>query len=1178
MSNSDLQKWQDATNGINAVGQTNLSQAEWSALVVLNGSLNSGNFSSADSKNSLALLKQNLPLHAGSPALQAHLQNFIALCNKYGGATTPTVPETKEKQSVSLKSILLGAKGALSKNLKFAVIYLLAGLVVAWLINKLCALQSTNLPGYAITVIIGALASFTLLKKNQNGRVREQIAFLGAAVAAIWVYSVRGGIISGGYAFAYTFLAVGLVLTFFDKNKPNWLLWLAEVVPAVLLLLAFERLGGAVSGFGTKEIVNGDFISGRYVGAFKIFLWFLLFQSFANNAVVAQYRKRIKSKLNVLLYALPTVIVAGLLFCVFANPFKLPIFDTLKSDLIAFSQPVRADADVFDKDGNKTGIAKVTPRTSPLLSKHIPGYLASACEFSYNGDFDKANITFKYDAGLGNAGDSLHFRPRIYYFNESDGTLEELPNQTVVNNYEGWASVSAMTEHFSTYILLNSVDYNKVWTTEIRKPQTSDECSCGNTTTDGNGNFDNFDVVLVIDESGSMSQNDPNNLRVEAAKQFIDMLEADSKNNRVAIYGFENRARGILGLTVLNNKEAVKTSLNTIHAGGGTNIYSGLRAALDEIKANNISSYSPAIILMTDGQDNSNIKNYTDLIADANAKGVTVFAIGLGQVDETLLRQICDQTGGGVYYYAPNADVLPFIFKSANAAIVDYVKDSNGDGISDYYAELLNNGTLRLSNGSKQFAGIDWVNCDKDLDGDGLLNGEELIVKEQIINGITQVFVYMKSDPTDKSSKENNSQIEISKERMAGFADATYNRDLYGKENNHNIGFCDWKLTYTHQEGEWDALNTDFWYQIYENGDYAVIAFRGTPALNVFNPNIYGNWTETLSLVFNGKHPQDKKVEIQVKEGKIKSLLENNKKILITGHSLGGHLAMVCYKHILASRDNFGNSKYGHLVEKIETFNAVGITSIDAIFIKKYGDTNKITNHYTCCDIARWISVKNKLEFPGSNPQTTISHNHSTERGKASWWDWLTLSVSYWTYEKTEELSIGINAHGREHFNPCSITIFNGYFDGTYTYISKEDLTDFVTGLNIAIRDRANAMADEKALESMQDGLLLLGSTVTAACITKGAVGAAVGSVIPGAGTATGAAAGVVYGTLEAIGIYVIAKAIDWAMTTWDNIDFGIKSLQAINASSVLQQNPSIQYFRFKGKKLKSGVELEPYQ
>ena len=47
-----------------------------------------------------------------------------------------------------------------------------------------------------------------------------------------------------------------------------------------------------------------------------------------------------------------------------------------------------------------------------------------------------------------------------------------------------------------------------------------------------------YDYVLVIDESGSMKVNDPQDLRKDAAKLFIYLAETMNRGNRALISGF----------------------------------------------------------------------------------------------------------------------------------------------------------------------------------------------------------------------------------------------------------------------------------------------------------------------------------------------------------------------------------------------------------------------------------------------------------------------------------------------------------------------------------------------------------------------------------------------------------------------------------------------------------------
>lgn len=307
--------------------------------------------------------------------------------------------------------------------------------------------------------------------------------------------------------------------------------------------------------------------------------------------------------------------------------------------------------------------------------------------------------------------------------------------------------------------------------------------------------------------------------------------------------------------------------------------------------------------------------------------------------------------------------------------------------------------------------------------------------------GIMYVNVYAKNSGGQSKSPLafEVTLMNIDFRLLASFSKATYDVNLYGATDKYvSIGGnrSQWRLVYAKKEGEWSS-HTDFWYQIYVNGNNAVIAFRGTPAISI-KPAVWGNWIETLSLIFYGDHPQDKRVREEVAKGGIHNYLGTGiRNIYITGHSLGGHLAMICYKEILDKN----NGKYEYLVNRVETFNAVGITKNNADFIKTKGNINKIIQHYTCCDIATWASetlgkyrkpngydiikgdLSDKLYFVGEKKQKIIQHIHSKEAGKMTLIDWFTEPITSWTKNRLDEAAIGIDAHAIEHFNPMVVQI-----------------------------------------------------------------------------------------------------------------------------------------------------------
>ena len=80
---SDLQIWQTSVSGINQFGKTDLRKEEWTALMVLNKSLSSGNFDTDENRRSIIFLRDNLSRHEHNYALYEHLLDFITLCTMY---------------------------------------------------------------------------------------------------------------------------------------------------------------------------------------------------------------------------------------------------------------------------------------------------------------------------------------------------------------------------------------------------------------------------------------------------------------------------------------------------------------------------------------------------------------------------------------------------------------------------------------------------------------------------------------------------------------------------------------------------------------------------------------------------------------------------------------------------------------------------------------------------------------------------------------------------------------------------------------------------------------------------------------------------------------------------------------------------------------------------------------
>ena len=391
-------------------------------------------------------------------------------------------------------------------------------------------------------------------------------------------------------------------------------------------------------------------------------------------------------------------------------------------------------------------IKEVTAKDNALISGNIPGYMGNAYDFSISGNVDDATLTFCYDASAGEAGDD--FQPRIYYLNEADGTLEELPDQVVEDG-----KVKAAATHFSTYLLLNKVEFDKVWRDDIKSP-----------ILDANGQQSGIDVAFVIDVSGSMDWDNRLPTAKSALYSFLDALEDE---DRAALVKFSEYSTVVSGLT--DDIASVRNKVSGLSANGLTSMYRGLGSAIDILTASGVDYGYKMIVVLSDGYDEPSVSyasNYAGLVQKAKDNDITIYTVGAGStLDTSVLTRIANETGGSYYEASQTAGIID-AFNYVQENTVDVKSDTheeNGknDGIPDYFADLIFKGELVLGNGSAELKGVD-LNASIDLDGDGLLNGEEIKVVEK--DG--RVYLQYLSSPVKADTDEDGINDKDDTDRM----------------------------------------------------------------------------------------------------------------------------------------------------------------------------------------------------------------------------------------------------------------------------------------------------------------------------------------------------------------------------------------------------------------------------
>ena len=161
-------------------------------------------------------------------------------------------------------------------------------------------------------------------------------------------------------------------------------------------------------------------------------------------------------------------------------------------------------------------------------------------------------------------------------------------------------------------------------------------------------------MVLVVDKSGSM-EGSPMELARQAARGAAELLGGQ---DQIAVIGFDDQAQLVCDLTPASNRVAVAGSIDSLQAGGGTNLQPAMVQARDILRG--ASARLKHVIAMTDGQTDPS--NLIELSREMLDSGMTVSTVAMGQgAAGGLLEQMAD-AGGGRYYQTDAPENVPQIF------------------------------------------------------------------------------------------------------------------------------------------------------------------------------------------------------------------------------------------------------------------------------------------------------------------------------------------------------------------------------------------------------------------------------------------------------------------------------------------------------------------------------------
>lgn len=181
------------------------------------------------------------------------------------------------------------------------------------------------------------------------------------------------------------------------------------------------------------------------------------------------------------------------------------------------------------------------------------------------------------------------------------------------------------------------------------------------------------DIMIVLDNSGSMKTNDPKFLTRQVFYEFLSGLSTDS---RLGVVIFDEKAELVAPLTVIDSEEkrrAILSSLSKVtYTGKLTDSPAGIERAIYELKKNGRENAAKAIVFLTDGIVDTGNKAMDierarwlrdDLALESTMQNIRIFGIAFTEKADYHLVQSVGRKTGGAYFRALTADDISKAFK-----------------------------------------------------------------------------------------------------------------------------------------------------------------------------------------------------------------------------------------------------------------------------------------------------------------------------------------------------------------------------------------------------------------------------------------------------------------------------------------------------------------------------------
>jgi len=181
-----------------------------------------------------------------------------------------------------------------------------------------------------------------------------------------------------------------------------------------------------------------------------------------------------------------------------------------------------------------------------------------------------------------------------------------------------------------------------------------------------------LNLCLTLDRSTSMKGMSMDMVKATAIQILRRMRPQDS----IAIVAFSDRAEVIVPAATNAEVPKLEARVQMLQTFGGTEIYQGLEAALNEIMRAYDRTRVNHIILITDGRTYGDEAACFELAARAAEQGIGISGLGIGtEWNDEFLDKLAAQTGGSSFYVSQPGEIQRLLLEKFENLWQVYAED-----------------------------------------------------------------------------------------------------------------------------------------------------------------------------------------------------------------------------------------------------------------------------------------------------------------------------------------------------------------------------------------------------------------------------------------------------------------------------------------------------------------------